>query len=396
MKKILLLIFLFPVFTFGQDKANKLAQKLIITDGHVDLPYRLKVKNFQLTKEFVGIPISSKDGDFDFERAKKGGLNAPFMSIYIPASLDSDEGKKLADDLIEMVNYISNQNSDYFEVADSPDEVKRIVKKGKVALPMGMENGSPIKTLEDVEYFKKKGISYVTLTHSLANHICDSSYDTTRLWQGLSPFGEKLVPELAKKGIMIDVSHISDSSFYDVMQLSPIPVIASHSSLRYFTPGFERNMTDEMLVKLKENGGVVMINFGSTFIDGEIQKIRTDNGKLLATILEEKGINRGGEAAKALTDEFVKTHPLVFSDVEKVVDHIDRVVKIAGIDHVGLGSDFDGVGDSLPTGLKDVADYPNIINLLLKRGYSKKDIRKICSDNLFRVWQATLDYAALN
>jgi membrane dipeptidase len=396
MKKILLLIFLFPVFTFGQDKANKLAQKLIITDGHVDLPYRLKVKNFQLTKEFVGIPISSKDGDFDFERAKKGGLNAPFMSIYIPASLDSDEGKKLADDLIEMVNYISNQNSDYFEVADSPDEVKRIVKKGKVALPMGMENGSPIKTLEDVEYFKKKGISYVTLTHSLANHICDSSYDTTRLWQGLSPFGEKLVPELAKKGIMIDVSHISDSSFYDVMQLSPIPVIASHSSLRYFTPGFERNMTDEMLVKLKENGGVVMINFGSTFIDGEIQKIRTDNGKLLATILEEKGINRGDEAAKAITDEFVKMHPLVFSDVEKVVDHIDRVVKIAGIDHVGLGSDFDGVGDSLPTGLKDVADYPNIINLLLKRGYSKKDIRKICSDNLFRVWQATLDYAALN
>lgn len=394
MKKILILIFLAPSLIFGQDKATELAHKFIITDGHVDLPYRLKVRNFQLTKEFTGIPVSSKDGDFDFERAKKGGLDAPFMSIYIPARFTSDEGKLLADSLIDMVNYISNENKENFEVAKSPKDVQRIFKEGKVALPMGMENGSPLKELSDVAYFKKRGISYVTLTHSKANQICDSSYDPERPWQGLSPYGEKVVMELAKQGIMIDISHVSDSTFYDAIKISPVPVIASHSSLRFFTPDFERNMNDEMLGKLRENGGVVMINFGSTFIDGEIQKIRNENGELLKAILDEKGLSRRDEAAKPIIEEFIKSHPSAFSDVEKVVDHIDRAVKYAGIDHVGLGSDFDGVGDSLPTGLKDVSDYPNIIKLLLERGYSESDIEKICSGNLFRVWQTALDYAA--
>ncbi|AWV99894.1 dipeptidase [Arcticibacterium luteifluviistationis] len=394
MKKLLVLIILIPSLTFAQDKATELAHKFIITDGHVDLPYRLKVKNFQLTKEFVGIPVSSKDGDFDFERAKKGGLDAPFMSIYIPARFSSEEGKLLADSLIDMVNYISDENKEYFEVAKSPEDVRRIFKAGKVALPMGMENGAPIKELSDVAYFKKRGISYVTLTHSKANQICDSSYDPERPWQGLSPYGEEVVLEMAKQGIMIDISHVSDSTFYDTIEISPVPVIASHSSLRFFTPDFERNMNDEMLVKLKENGGVVMINFGSTFIDGEIQKIKNENGELLGKILEEKGLTRRDEAAKPIIQEFIKSHPTVFSDVEKVVDHIDRAVKFAGIDHVGLGSDFDGVGDSLPTGLKDVSDYPNIIKLLLERGYSESDIEKICSGNLFRVWQSALDYAA--
>jgi membrane dipeptidase len=184
MKNILLLFLLCSQIIYGQKNADQLAQKFIITDGHVDLPYRLKVKNFHLTKEFTGIPISTNDGAFDFERAKKGGLNAPFLSIYIPAKFSTDEGKILADSLIDMVNYICIEKSGYFEIAKSPEGVKKIVKKGKIALPMGMENGSPIKTLQEVGYFKNRGISYVTLTPSLANHICDSSYDTTRLWQG--------------------------------------------------------------------------------------------------------------------------------------------------------------------------------------------------------------------
>jgi membrane dipeptidase len=396
MKKFVLLLLLSPTILFAQSKAERLAKKFIITDGHVDLPYRLKVQNFQLTKEFTGIPISSKGGDFDFERAKKGGLDAPFMSIYIPASFSPEDGKFLADSLIDMVNYISDQNKDYFEVARSPKDVQRIFKEGKVALPMGMENGSPIKELSDIAYFKKRGISYVTLTHSKTNQICDSSYDPERPWQGLSPYGKEVVLELAKQGIMIDISHVTDSTFYDTIEISPVPVIASHSSLRFFTPDFERNMNDEMLVKLKENGGIVMINFGSTFIDGEIQKIRNENGELLAILLEKKGLEREDEAAKLIIEEFVKSRPSAFSDVEKVVDHIDRAVKFAGIDHVGLGSDFDGVGDSLPTGLKDVSDYPNIIKILLERGYSENDIEKICSGNLFRVWQTVLDYAANN
>lgn len=370
-----------------------MAHKFIITDGHVDLPYRLKVKNFQLSREYVGIPVSSEEGDFDFKRARKGGLDAPFMSIYIPASYTPEGGKMLADSLINVVNYIATEDSKYFQVATSPDQVRSIVAKGKIALPMGMENGSPISALADVAYFKKRGISYVTLTHSKANQIGDSSYDTTRLWQGLSPFGEDVVKKMAEEGIMIDISHVSDSTFYDVIEITPIPVIASHSSVRFFTPGFERNMTDEMVKMLGENGGVIMINFGSTFLDGRISAIRDSLRHEIMDMLDAKGLGLRDEAAKPLIKAFGETHPEMYSDVDMVANHIDRVVELAGIDHVGLGSDFDGVGDSLPLGLKDVSDYPNLIAELLDRGYSEEDIEKICSGNLFRVWQATLDYA---
>jgi membrane dipeptidase len=394
MKKITLLLSLFAMSASAQDRAVELARKFIITDGHVDLPYRLKVRNFQLTREYVGIPIESKDGDFDYRRAKDGGLDAPFMSIYIPVSYSPEGGKILADSLIDMVNYISKENSDYFEIATSPSDVRRIVSKGKIALPMGMENGSPISSPDDVSYFKKRGISYITLTHSKPNQIGDASYDTERPWQGLSPFGKEVVQKMAKEGIMIDISHVSDSTFYDVMNITPVPVIASHSSLRHFTPGFERNMTDEMVVKLKENGGVIMINFGSNFLDGSIGAVRDSLRQEMLNMLAEKELTSRDEAAKPLIKAFGESHPEMYSDVETVVKHIDRVVQLAGIDHVGFGSDFDGVGDTLPTGLKDVSDYPNVIRLLLEKGYSEKDIEKICSGNLFRVWQTVLDYAA--
>ncbi|MGR3812211.1 dipeptidase [Jiulongibacter sp. NS-SX5] len=397
MKKLLLPFFaLISILSYAQDKATELAHKYIITDGHVDLPYRLKVRNFQLTKEYVGIPISSENGDFDFERAKEGGLDAPFMSIYIPAKYDQPGGKALADSLIDMVEYIAKQNKKYFQVAHTPDDVKKAFKKGKVALPMGMENGSPIGSLEDVGYFRDRGISYITLTHSKVNQLGDSSYDTTRTWNGLSPFGAEVVQKMAEEGIMIDISHVSDSTFYDVMDITPIPVIASHSSLRHYTPDFERNMTDEMLLKIKENKGVVMINFGSTFIDGSIVEVRNELRKEMMAMLKEKDLGFRDPEAQELIKEFGQQHPEMYSDVDMVVNHIDRVVQIAGIDHVGFGSDFDGVGDSLPTGLKDVSDYPNILKLLLEKGYSESDIEKVCSGNLFRVWQATIDYAAAN
>lgn len=375
-------------------QANNWAQQFIIADGHVDLPYRMKVKNFRMDKEFVGIPISSKDGDFDFKRAKKGGLDAPFMSIFIPADKDTEDSKKLADTLINMVTWIADQNSAYFAIAKTPGDVRRIVAGGKIALPMGMENGSPISALDDVAYYRKKGISYVTLTHSKDNLICDSSYDTTHTHNGLSAFGYTVIEKMQRVGIMIDISHVSDSAFFDVINVVHVPVIASHSSARKFTPGFERNMSDDMIVALGKNGGVIMINFGSTFLDGEIQKIRNQHREMLAKIYEEKGLKEDSKEAEKIRDKFSKTHKNVYSDVAKVVDHIDHVVKLVGIDHVGFGSDFDGVGDSLPTGLKDVADYPNLIYELLKRGYLPQDIKKICSDNVFRVWQQVLDYSS--
>ena len=258
-----------------QQLADKLAHDYIITDGHVDLPYRLKVKNFRLTKEYIGIPVKTDEGDFDYERAKEGGLDAPFMSIFIPADNQKTEGasKLLADSLIDMVSGIADAHPDKFAIAVSPADVKKQFKKGLISLPMGMENGAPIeKDLANVAYFHQRGIRYITLTHSKDNNICDSSYDTTRTWNGLSPFGREVVLEMNRVGIMVDISHVSDSTFYQVMELTKAPCIASHSSCRKYTPGFERNMNDDMIKRLGENGGVIQINFGSTFLDGNIQE----------------------------------------------------------------------------------------------------------------------------
>jgi len=376
--------------------ADELAHKYIITDGHVDLPYRLKVTNFRLEKEFLGIPLKTDKGDFDLERAKKGGLDAPFMSIYIPASYQKSGGAKIfADSLINMVSGIADAHPDKFAITTSPAQAEANFKKGILSLPMGMENGAPIEDdIKNVAYFHERGIRYITLTHSKDNQICDSSYDSTRTWNGLSPFGVDVVKEMNRVGIMVDISHVSDSTFYQVMAMTDVPCIASHSSCRIFTPGFERNMNNDMIKLLGEKNGVIQINFGSTFLDGEIAKQRNGLRGKLSKLLTEAGLEFGDDAAKPIIEQFQKDNPALFSDVEKVADHIDNVVKVAGIDHVGLGSDYDGVGDSLPTGLKDVSQYPNLIFTLLKRGYSEEDIAKICYKNVWRVWNAVEKAAA--
>ena len=372
-----------------RQQADLLAHRYIITDGHVDLPYRLRVKNFRLSKEFIGIPVETSEGDFDYVRAKKGGLDAPFMSIYIPSEYQETGGaKELADSLIDMVNGIITAHPDKFAAGLTPDQVEKNFKAGKISLPMGMENAAPFLKLSDVAYYQKRGIRYATLTHGKDNQICDSSYDNTRTWNGLSPYGREVVLEMNRRGIMVDISHVSDAAFYQTIGIVKAPVIASHSSCRKFTPGFQRNMDDFMIQALGRNGGVILINFGSDFLDGQVTKNRDELRDKLRLMLEEKGLKDSDEAAKPYIDAFKSLYekPL-FADVELVVDHIDHVVKLAGVDHVGFGSDFDGVGDSLPTGLKDVAAYPNLIFELLKRGYSEEDIEKICYKNLFRVWR---------
>lgn len=378
--------------------ADELAHQYIITDGHVDLPYRLRVQNFRLEKEFIGIPIETDKGDFDYVRAKKGGLDAPFMSIYIPARFQKEGGAKaLADTLITMIEDICAAHPDKFGIAFSPDDVRRFFEKGLISLPMGMENGAPIgDDLANLTYFRKRGISYITLTHSKDNQICDSSYDDKRTWNGLSPYGRKVVEEMNNVGIMVDISHVSDSAFYETLEITKVPVIASHSSCRKYTPGFERNMNDDMIKKMKINGGVIQINFGSTFLDSKIGEQNAALRNELDSILSSKDLQPKDEEAKVIIEQFRKDNPKLFSDVEMVANHIDHVVALAGIDYVGLGSDYDGVGDSLPTGLKDVSQYPNLIYVLLQRGYSKEDIEKICYKNVFRVWQQVLDYAEVN
>ena len=377
--------------------AEVLAHKYIITDGHVDLPFRLKILKFRLDREYLGIPIKSDEGDFDFERAKKGGLDAPFMSIYIPASyqLQPDMGKALADSLINMIRGIAENIPDKFALAGSVEEVEKNFKEGKISLPMGMENGAPVgNDIKNVRYFYDRGIRYITLTHGKDNQICDSSYDTTHTWNGLSPFGREVVAEMNRTGIMVDISHVDDSTFYQVMKISKAPCIASHSSCRFYTPAFKRNMSDDMIRKLGENGGVIQINFGSTFLDSAFATQNTENRQKLQALLAEKNLTVRDSLAKPIIDQFRKDNPSLYADVETVANHIDHVVQLVGINHVGIGSDFDGVGDSLPTGLKDVSQYPNLIYALLKRGYSESDIEKVCSGNVFRVWKKVAEVAS--
>lgn len=360
-----------------KEKANRLAQQFIIVDTHVDVPYRLQEK-------MEDISVSTEGGNFDYPRAKTGGLNAPFMSIYTPADYEAQgRSKAVADSLIDMVEKFQKDWPDKFAVAKSVAEVKAQFAKGLVSLPMGMENGSPIEgKLENLRHFYQRGIRYITLAHGKSNHLSDSSYDSTRQWHGLSPFGKQVVAEMNRLGIMIDVSHISDEAFYQVMQLSKAPAIASHSSCRYFTPGWERNMDDEMIKALAKNGGAIMINFGSSFVN---DAYRTTEDKMWKYFVANK-LNSNSEEGKAYAKKFRAENNLGYADISDVVMHIDHVVKLVGVDHVGFGSDFDGVGDSLPTGLKDVSHYPNLIYELLKKGYSEKDIEKICSGNLLRVW----------
>ncbi len=374
-------------------EAVELSQRLIIVDGHVDLPYRLRIMNFRFDREYIGIPISSDGGDFDYDRAREGGLDAPFMSIYIPAHYQKykDYGKSLADTLINMVTRIAEEYPGHYRVVKSPAEVRQCHKEGLVALPMGLENGSPIgKDLSNIKYFKDKGISYITLTHSKDNHISDSSYDTLRTWGGLSPFGEEVVKEMNRVGVMVDVSHISDQAFYKVMAISKVPVIASHSSVRALTPGFQRNMSDEMIKLLAKNGGVIMINFGSGFLDNKIRREAGFHREKLESLLSEKQLTWKDPQAQAIIRKYSKEHKALWAELDLVVNHIMHVISLVGVEHVGFGSDFDGVGDSLPENLKDVSDYPNLIYELMQRGLSEADIEKICSGNLFRVWEQVL------
>jgi len=375
--------------------AIEIARKTIVVDGHVDLPYRMKVGGFTLQREILDVSERTDGGNFDYPRSKEGGLDAPFMSIYLPSGYQISGGAKiLADSLILMTERLAKTWPDKFAMANSPDEIEANFEKGLISLPMGMENGAGIEDdIANVKYFYDRGIRYITLTHGKDNLIGDSSYDTTATHGGLSEYGREVVKEMNRLGIMVDVSHISDNTFFDVMKTTKVPVIASHSSARKFTPDFERNMGDDMIKALGENKGVIMINFGGSFIDGAYNEKSGEVRDHIVNWLADNGLSRSDSAAQVYIKQYAsENNP--FPNVAKVADHIDHVVNLIGIDYVGLGSDFDGVGDSLPNGLKDVSMYPNLFAELLKRGYSKEDIEKICSKNVFRVWRQAEKFAS--
>ncbi|MDH5631165.1 MAG: dipeptidase [Gammaproteobacteria bacterium] len=377
------------VKTAEQPSAEALAKKYIIADTHIDVPYRL-------ADHYEDVSQATVKGDFDYPRAVAGGLNAAFMSIYIPAEKDQEGGAKdLANELIDGVEAIVKNAPEKFALAYSTTDVFKNFEQGLISLPMGMENGSGLEAdLENLKHFYNRGIRYITLAHSKTNAISDSSYDENRPAKGLTDFGKQLVTEMNNMGIMVDVSHITDEAFYQVVEITKVPVIASHSSARHFTPGFERNMNDEMIVALAKNGGVIQINYGSSFITKEALEYGKVFNKTREAFMEENKVEEDSEEVKTFTESYRQQNPYPYSTLDDVLDHFDHVVKLVGIDYVGLGSDYDGVGDSLPIGLKDVASYPNLIAGLQKRGYSEEDIAKILGGNLIRVWQQVEDYAA--
>lgn len=368
-------------------KAKPAPQTLII-DTHIDIPFRLH-------RNYTDVGIATEGGDFDYPRAVAGGLNAAFMSIYIPAAVDeAGNSATLADKLIDDMEALAENHPDKFAIATCSADIYAQASEGLVSMPLGMENGGPVATSEDaLEHYYQRGIRYITLAHSKTNALSDSSYDLNEAHGGLSPLGREMVARMNQRGIMIDVSHISDAAFTQVMELSEVPVIASHSSLRHFTPGFRRNMTDDMVATMAAAGGVIQINFGSSFISSEAREYANTSSARAMAYQRQNNLTRDAPELRAFRTQYREDNPYPFATLDMVLDHIDRAVALGGIDSVGIGSDYDGVGDSLPTGLKDVSTYGALMDGLRDRGYSQTDINKIMGGNLMRVWQAVEDYA---
>jgi membrane dipeptidase len=364
----------------ADDRAAALSQDLLVFDGHVDTPYRL-------SRFYEDVSEPTQAGDFDLPRARDGGLDAAFMAVYVPASLQArpDDARRHADRILDLVDRMA-ATSAALQVATSPGEVRSIARGGGVAIALSMENGAGLGgDVGSLAHFYERGIRYVTLTHSKHNRIGDASYDQSPpRWDGLSPFGREVVREMNRLGMMVDVSHVSDATAYDVLDASRAPVIASHSSCRHFTPGWERNLSDDLIRAIAETGGVVLVNFGSNFLRTGYKAREARVRDRTYGYIDSRGWSRSAPEALLHRHRQRVAHPV--GTVADVADHVDRVVEIAGIEHVGIGSDFDGIF-ALPKGLQDVSHYPNLIAELLRRGYSDSDLAMIFGGNLLRVWE---------
>ncbi|MBT8399770.1 MAG: dipeptidase [Rhodothermia bacterium] len=361
------------------DRATRLARDSLIIDGHIDVPHWLhSIYHEDITRRTIG-------GDFDYPRAVEGGLDAAFMAIYVPVEFQSKAGAKAhADHLINMVDQIIDTSPDKFARATCASDIRVNHKKGLVSLPLGIENGVALEEdLESLAYFYDKGVRYITLTHAKDNSLCDSSYDGTGTHGGLSDFGKEVVREMNRTGMIVDVSHTSDEAFFDVIDVSEKPPVATHSSARHFTPGWERNMSDEMIRLLAEKSGLIMVNFGSDFLKAEYAGPTKKIRKKIEAAMKRKKLDRATEAGFKYLSRRRIENPVGTADDAAM--HIAHIADLVGVDHIGLGSDFDGVF-TFPDGLQDVSDYPNLLSCLIQRGFSDPEIKKICGENFLRVW----------
>jgi membrane dipeptidase len=374
------------------DAARKLAQDAVIVDTHIDAPELLM-------DDWTDLGNDAKGRQFDWPKAHAGGLDVAFMSIYTSPKQDDDGNAwQAANLMIDAVEAMVERHPDKFALLRSPGDVGATRNAGRVLLPLGMENGAPLgDDIANVKFFFDRGVRYITLAHSAPNRIADSSYAVERKWHGLSPFGKQVVAEMNRLGIMVDVSHVSDESTRDAIAASTVPVIASHSAFRHFTPDFERNISDELARAIAAKGGVVQVPFGTAFVDprgatttqAHFRAINDLNARNAAL----KAAGKPEESRDAFEKAWAAAHPAPDTKIDAVLDQIDYGVKLIGIDHVGIGSDFDGVDGELPEGLQSTADYPNFIAGLQARGYKDDDIRKILGGNLLRVW-ATIEAGA--
>ena len=379
------------------EKAAEIHDLTLTIDSHVDWPIVqfLKPDFDPSIRHEPGLPTSGK---WDIVRMTEGKLDAVFMAMFTSQRKRDNQGyqqaKDHANNLIDLTEKLVAENPEQLAIALTPEDAYRNEKLGKKSIFLGMENAYPLgKDLTNVQFFFDRGIRYITLTHSKNNDLGDSSTDKRQEWGGLSPFGAEVVQEMNRLGIMIDISHVHDDTFWDVIELTKAPIIASHSNARALRD-VPRNMNDDLLRAIKKNGGVVQVCFLGSLIK-EMEQT-PERKAALAELAPEFGAWVEGkfspeeeQAFFAKYQEINHQYPENKPTLADAIDHLDHMVSIMGIDHVGIGSDFDGGGGII--GINDVSQMPNITQELLARGYSNEDISKLWGGNLLRVFNEVIE-----
>jgi len=362
-------------------RAKKLHFSSIVVDTHDDTTQRFLDGKFDIAERH-------DDGSIDLPRMREGGLDAIFFSIWIPSKVTGTEAVNRAIEQIEAVREQVLNHPKELALATTAAEIRAAHKQGKIAALMGVEGGHMINSdLDVLRKFASLGVRYMTLTHSGNDEWADSSTDK-RVHNGLTDFGKDVVREMNRLGVIVDISHVSDKTFYDALEISKAPVIASHSSCRALCDA-PRNITDQMMKDLAAKGGVVQINYHVGFLSQEFRDAEKANPEINKAIGEEVQKRCGDNEAcqllegDRLTRQYVGQGKLPRVDWTKIIEHIDHAVRVAGVDHVGLGSDFDGA--NMPYGMEDATKLPNITDALLKKGYSEGDVKKILGENTLRV-----------
>lgn len=362
------------------DKAREIHARGYVFDGHNDLPWEIR----SFSKRFDQCDISQPQPKLhtDIGRLRQGNVGAQFWSVYVPAStMGSGVAYQTTVEQIDLVHAMIKRYPDVFAFCGSAADIEEARKAGKIASLIGMEGGHSIEdSLQNLHRLYDMGARYMTLTHSANVDWADSATDTPKN-DGLNAFGEEVVREMNKIGMLIDISHVSPATMHDVLDISKAPVLFSHSSARAIAD-HPRNVPDDVLVRMKDNRGVVMVNFYPVFVVPEAAKRASERLKLRAE-LQAKYPDDSASVDRELRRWDVKNPPSR-GDANIVMDHIDHLVKVAGVDYVGIGSDYDGI-PSTPKGLEDVSTYPVLTELMLQRGYSEEDIHKIMHKNVLRV-----------